>query len=49
MTPAKKQAPEFDDQHEGKAEQLVNVEDRRIQNMVKLLIMMLLTYIVIFM
>ncbi len=49
MISAKKSIPQLDEVIEEQTEQLAKVENRKIQNLVKLLIMMLLTYVVIFM
>jgi hypothetical protein len=49
MISAKKSIPELDERTESQTEQLAPVEQKRLQNLVKLLIMMLLTYVVIFM
>lgn len=49
MIPAKEPIPELDERTESQSEPLAIVEQRRVQNLVKLLIIMLLTYILIFM
>jgi hypothetical protein len=49
MISAKKSIPELEDQTENQHEQLAPEKNGRIENLVKLLIMMLLTYVVIFM
>jgi hypothetical protein len=50
MISVKKLMPETDeDQAEFEHEQTIERKDNRLQNIVKLLIMMLLTYVIIFM
>lgn len=49
MIPAKEPIPELEERIESQTEQLAPAEKKRIQNLVKLLIIMLLTYVVIFM
>jgi len=49
MIPAKKPIPDLDENTESQTEQSAPTEPKLMQNLVKLVIMMLLTYVVIFM